>query len=361
MKKIIFFIAIMPGLIFTSCETDIETNAEYKDMTIVYGLLDPSETNHYIKINKGFIGEGNANDLAANANNYNYANGEISVKIDEYESSGNLKTSYTLVRTENEIPKDGGVFDNNTNVLYKFVEPNLNSENNYRLVIFNSSLAKEVTAETDIVNEPVVNNFDEIKLRNQSGNSLAHIFEVTPSYNLGRIKADFLFNYTEFYTNTSDSVDKSIRISMGEQLASNINGNILSFTITGNDLFSAIESQVPAVTANILKRKINSATVEFILAGNELSTYMTVNDPSVGVSQNKPDFTNIENGLGLFSSRTILKKSSTSPIFNTSLPNYDGRINLSEHTLKKIITMGREFCTTISAGSPTSTPQNICQ
>lgn len=353
------FATLITAIIFTSCETDIKTNAEYKDMTIVYGLLDPTDTDHYIKINKGFIGDASAYDLANDANNYNYADGAISVKIEEYKPSGVYVGEYKLDRVVNDIPKDNGIFDNTTNVLYKFTEANLNEDNTYKLSIYNIALQKTVTAETDIVELPYVNNFNEIKLRDQSGASLLYTFTVIPSENLGRIKAEFIFNYTEFYTNGADSIEKSIRIPMGEELATNLHGNNLSFDITGNTLFSAIESQIPTTTANLYKRKINNATVEFTVAGIDLSTYMSVNDPSIG-SQNKPDFTNITNGLGLFSSRILLRKTSIDAIYNPTLPSYDGRLNLGEHTLKKIITMGRDFCTEIQIGSGSS-PQNVCQ
>lgn len=359
MRKGILIFSLISLVSFYSCETDIDTNAEYKDMTIVYGLLDPNESDHYIKINKGFIGEGNANDLAGNASNYNYSEGEINVKIDEYKPSGVFVKSYTLSRTVNDIPKDNGVFDNSSNVLYKFTEPNLNKDNTYKLSIYNPSLEKTVSSETEVVAEPSVKGYYEVKLRNQSGVSANFPIEVTPSSNLGRVKVNFVFNYTEFYTNTTDSIDKNIKLSMGEELATNLNGNLLEFSISGDNLFSAIESQIPTNTPNILKRKIRNATVELILAGQDLSTYMSVNDPSIGLA-NKPDYTNITNGLGIFSSRsTMIVKSLAFP--DVGEVGYDGRINLSEYTIKKIITMGREFCSVAPAGSASSTPQNICQ
>jgi hypothetical protein len=359
MKKVILFATIISALIFTSCETDIKTKADYKDMTIVYGLLDPNETEHYIKINKGFIGEANANDLAANADNYNYANGEIDVTIEEYKTSGIYVKTHQLTRVVNDKPKDEGVFDSSTNVLYKFTEANLNTDNIYKLLIYNSGLEKEVTAETDIVDVPSVSVFNVIDLMNSSYTAKTQSFDLIPSSNLGRVKAEFVFNYTEFYTNTTDSTEKSIRISMGEELATNLQGNNLSFAISGNDLFSAIESKIPTTTANLKQRRIKNATIEYTLAGIDLSTYMTVNDPSQESNQSKPNFTNISNGLGLFSSRTTFVKKSVS-IPDIGEVGYDGRINLSEYTIKKIITMGRDFCTEIQTGTG-STPQNICQ
>jgi hypothetical protein len=368
MKKSVFFATLITAIMFTSCETDIETNAEYKDMTIVYGLLDPTETDHYIKINKGFIGNANANDLANDANNYNYTNGEISVKIDEFKPSGVFVDEHKLDRVVNDIPKDNGIFDNATNVLYKFTKAGLNTDNIYKLSIYNIALEKIVSAETDLVKLPYVSPFNELKLRNSTGTSLKHTFDVTPGENLGRIKAEFIFNYTEHRLedengnpSTIDTVveNKSIRISMGEELATDLQGNNLSFDITGNALFSAIESKIPTTTPNLYKRQINNATVEYTLAGVDLSTYMSVNDPALG-SQDKLGFTNINNGLGLFSSRVVMRNTSIDGVYNPDLPNYDGRLNLNEHTLKKIITMGREFCTEIQTGSGSS-PQNICQ
>lgn len=43
----------------------------------------------------------------------------------------------------------------------------------------------------------------------------------------------------------------------------------------------------------------------FIVAGDDLNTYIEVSQPSNSIIQEKPSFTNIENGIGLFSSRFV--------------------------------------------------------
>ena len=60
MNKLSFVAVLIMALGFVSCETDIDVNAEPTDITIVYGLLNPNDTTHYLKINKAFIGEGSA-------------------------------------------------------------------------------------------------------------------------------------------------------------------------------------------------------------------------------------------------------------------------------------------------------------
>jgi hypothetical protein len=37
--------------------------------------------------------------------------------------------------------------------------------------------------------------------------------------------------------------------------------------------------------------------------GDDIYTYINVNEPSIGIVQKKPEFTNVVNGIGVFSSR----------------------------------------------------------
>lgn len=357
MKRNLFYLSAIVGVFaFSSCETEIKTNAEYKDVTVVYGLLNPNDTNHYIKITKAFSGEGDANDLAGNAANFNYADGELEVKVDEYNTSDVFVKSFVLARTVNEIPKDGGIFSNSDNVLYKFIEPNLKTDFTYKLNIRNKVLDKDITSETKLTNNPVMPSVQEIntgriKLANSNGTSLTHIFSIRPTLNSGRVKVNFVFNYTEHYNDTNIApVDKKIRISLGEQkTTSNEGGEVLFFPLEGSSLFSALSSNISNV-ANLKSRRINNATLEVIVAGTDLSTYIAVNEPSSSINQNKPEFTNLTNALGVFSSRNtkIFKNSTVQSVYGFDA---DGRTNYDNDTKKKLLTMGLEFCDPFNAST----------
>lgn len=353
MRKSLWYTGLI-AFLFTACETDIESNAEYQDITVVYGLLDQDSTAHYVKINKAFLGEGDANDLASNANNYSYNEGEIAVRIDAFSSAGVFVKSYNLTRTTNEIPKDNGIFDSSTNVLYRFDEPNLDADNTYRLSVYHPALEKEVTAETtipsgtDISSVGVLNTLDFY-----NGSSFtSEIFVMVPRSNVGRVKAELVFRYTDVYT-TNDSTNREIRINMGEEKATSLQGNNLEFTMNGDVFFNAITSNVPANVPNLDYRRLSNCQVELTLAGVDLSTYMSVNAPE---NTSAVSFTNVDNGLGLFSSRTVdLKKSNRLEIEDFG---YDGRINLGDPTIKKILTLGLDFCSPRSGGINPPTP--IC-
>ena len=69
-KYIILILAL--SFVFSSCETDFDTIAEWKDITVVYGLLDQKNSVQYIKINKAFLGDGNALVYAQEPDSSNY-------------------------------------------------------------------------------------------------------------------------------------------------------------------------------------------------------------------------------------------------------------------------------------------------
>ena len=54
MKKItsIFLLII---ILFSSCESDLDINSEWEEVTVVFGLLDQSKEKQYIRINKSFF------------------------------------------------------------------------------------------------------------------------------------------------------------------------------------------------------------------------------------------------------------------------------------------------------------------
>jgi hypothetical protein len=66
----------------------------------------------------------------------------------------------------------------------------------------------------------------------------------------------------------------------------------------------------------------------FEFAGEELDTYMEINNSSVNLSDVTPEYTNIDGGLGIFSSRTRKKFNDIKQV-NLSLNSIAGLKNNS--------------------------------
>ena len=75
-------------IVFSSCETDFDVNAEWDDVTVVYGLLDPNNEIQLIKINKAFIGAGDAIQMASVSDSVNYTPSDLDVKLYRIRSLG---------------------------------------------------------------------------------------------------------------------------------------------------------------------------------------------------------------------------------------------------------------------------------
>ena len=75
LKKTVFVLSLF--LVLASCSTDVELYADYKEVPVVYGLLDVSADTNYIKITKAFCSDNdhpiNANEVALIYDSSNYA------------------------------------------------------------------------------------------------------------------------------------------------------------------------------------------------------------------------------------------------------------------------------------------------
>jgi hypothetical protein len=351
MNKLSFVVVVLMGIGFFSCETKIDVNAEPSDITVVYGLIDPADTVHYLKINKAFIGEGSALDLATNSSNYTYTDDELSVTL-----NGNGK-SYLLTRVTNEVPKDEGVFDSSTNVLYKFTEPDINRDATYTLNIVNTKLDKEISAVTNIVGNsnvstPKVTNTLSFWSGNVStGKYVSETVTVSAGENVGRIQTYVVFNYIEYYTIASglDPIAKKVLVNIGEEKVANTSTGKLNYLLQGQSFFDNIIANVslPSAVSHFSHRELDNITLELSIAGSELSTFMEATAPSTTVNQDKPSYTNITNGIGVFSSRTYDKTWKSNKSASTGL-------NIDNDTKRYLASLGLGFClgTNATASNP---------
>src|SRR5256885_621227 len=112
-----WYFILLPFVFINSCKTDFDIIAPYKETTVVYGLLDPAANVQYIKINKAFLGEGNALVMAQQRDSTNYKPGSLDVKLQEIVFGQVVKT--LQLDTTTAIAKDAGIFSNPYQVLYK--------------------------------------------------------------------------------------------------------------------------------------------------------------------------------------------------------------------------------------------------
>lgn len=319
MKKYVLAAAAVVAL-FAGCKNDFDVLADYKDITVVYGLLNQNDTAHYIKINKAYLGAGNAFMMADVADSINYQAADLTVSLEEYNNSV-LTNTFPLTRTVNEIAKDTGLFANDANVLYK-TNATLNPQRKYKLVINNNKTGTTITSETPMIDNLNVVNPQNGQQVNLIGNNFPFTVKFKSAKNAMVYSLTVRFYYNEINTVTSEVVSKSIDWPFTNVKSSNANGGEdILISLAPDGLFQLLGANLSAPGANIER---HTSRLEFIFyaGGEDLSTYLDVNGPSNTLQQEKPEYTNINGGLGIFSCR-----------YNTSRTN----ITLAPQALDSLI------------------------
>ena len=296
-KNLLFL--ILP--ILFSCETDFDVNANWKDVTIVYGLIDPNNEDQLIKINKAYLGQGDAIQMASISDSTNYDPSNLIVKIHRVREQvfNTYDTLSTVVLTDTVLDKDDGLFSTDDNIIYTFKKPSsfYNTNSIYVLEILNLSSGQKVTSETEIINsfsfESLNPSFEWGLYNGELADSLrfrTKNIEWQNSNNGVIYQLDILINYLE------NGIVNSL--SWSQPLVEYSSGN-MSLKIKGDQFFQFLENNLDN---NTTKQFLNLDLV-MTIGAQDLKTYIDVNQPFSGIVQERPVFSNIDNGVGLFSSR----------------------------------------------------------
>lgn len=313
MRYIPFFLLALVSVFGTSCSNEIDINAPYKETMVVFGLLNKDETTHYVRINKAFLGEGDALQFAAIADSINYAPGVIDAKVDEV-VNGNVTRTFTL-EPVTDIAKDNGIFSNPYQVIYKFETSSgqgLNLDADYKLRVKNNATSYEISSETNLVGQVILSspgiNLPAISLFPQAPTTVKF-----KSAKNGKLYEVFVyFKYREYNINTpQDIVEKSVLINLGRTSIDNTNaGKEITSSVANSIIYQTIANNISESTStNPMVRLADSLRFEINAASEPLETYLNINQPSNTLAQERPVYGNIENGVGLFSSRATLKRS----------------------------------------------------
>ena len=297
MKKIYLLVSVFT-IIFTSCDTDFDVNAEWEEVTVVYGLLDAGDEmkTQQIKISKAFLGKMDALQMAQFADSINFDQGELAVKVIRVKNNG-IRDTITL----DEVPtlRNVGVF-NDSIIVYTFENNNfLNSNFEYELLIKNNITGNEVSSTTNIISGF---NFDmgagfpfgfiETWI---PGNPSATKFSSTvvtwgnSTDNGVQYQIELIFNYNE------NDIAKNLVYTSSVLEETNI------FEFEGEKFFNFLKNEL--VKDPLIERKFLSIDLIMTVGSENLKTYRVINEEITGIVQERPQFTNINNGIGLFSSR----------------------------------------------------------
>lgn len=307
MKRVIYFLLITVFAFNIGCENTVNLKAPYEIIPVVYSLLDQNDSYHYVKVAKLFNGDLDANEMAQVADSSYLDIKEI--KVEELREGVVLNTYFLQDTVLSE--KDPGVFFGPDQILYYFYEPFLNSKSEYRLTV-DVGNGKPAVATTSLIEDS--NPFSHFTwsrfaggvslISNQSFNQLQ--VKLVPAKNTRQTAVNMYFTYCNQLSN-GDSYSDTIKFDLGSELVDNPDSpKELDFTLEEGLFYKTVSENVPdeIETVGLNYRSAGQIFFEVINAGEDFFTYMEVNSPTNAVFQQKPPYTNFENGLGVFSART---------------------------------------------------------
>ena len=315
MNRLLRDIGLLVGLVFcVACSNDIDLYADYKEVPIVYGMLDTNADTNFVKITRAFYVEGDAYQVAANPDSSNYP-GKLDVRLVEYRNGDSIRE--IVLDTVTLRNKEQGIFYAPLQKLYYTAEPlGLNSSGSnysYRLKIALpertlTTRAKLVGNSTFGIQSMGVNFSKEYF-------GLRRPFLFHPATNATIYDISMTFTFTEQRSPDADSVNRSFSWKVGsfneDYFSNHTDGDCYVFRYRPESFYDALKEYIGGDTCiEGLKRYIGDYPIEVNIAagGENLRQYIYNNDVSYGFFPGDNEFTLIEGGYGVFSSRMTVSQ-----------------------------------------------------
>lgn len=312
--------------IFTSCSTKVDLYADYKDIAIVYAMLNPKADTNYVKITRAFCGVNddpiNASEVALIADSCNYPCKLESYIIELKSRHGNYYEPTGRVLALDTITlhnKEEGTFYSPDQLFYYTTEPfntgTYNEKYKYRLIVIKPN-GDTVSAQTSMVgNEEFSILTNEVGFQIAQTDALKQISFI-PDDEASLYEITIQFNYREQLSG-QEMKRKSISRSFGTKTLTEYHHGTGSTHIEYypmnwlfNDLAEAIGGDtIWDVNHPDVVRLIDDFVITICAGGEELNIYYLQNQAQMGSPTSLvTPYTNVEGGFGVFSSRIAIRK-----------------------------------------------------
>jgi hypothetical protein len=301
MKKTAFFLAFISALSVISCDQDIDLTAGWKDIPIVYGLLNAADTAHYIRVEKAFQDQnGNAFLAAQEPDSLYYTNATVRLL--------NLTTGKEAVLQKVDgaaegYPREGGDFAQVPNYLYKVRKSNfpISGGDEVRFILERGDQLEVVTAECVVLDEIVPQSLTpgakldfptnrDVSFRWRAGEE-ARIFDLS-----------LVIHYDEKLSNDPNVQSKELVWPIAKNLKKTDSSPIITAKVFGLEFYNFMADHIEIIPG--ATRLLTSIDVVIKGGGEAVEQYISIALANTGITsaQEIPVYTNLSEGLGIFTS-----------------------------------------------------------
>lgn len=287
-------IIILPLLL--GCEEDIDLVSDSAFTPVVYCMLNPEDSVHYLRIGRTYIFEGNANSYKPVYDSLIYPE-EFSAYLTE---KGNQGLGKEIVFESSELfKKDSGFFDFGPCQVYQ-IKSKIVSGREYSLFVHSEHPARLIAAKIKIIKpiriiEPVHYPGKTVTLLPDQSLELQWAVKATSLVCQGFLRIKYLEGNKDFQMLKEISYQlPPVKVSNGSEQASTF--------LNGQKFMNYLKSMLPAISSNNA-RKLVGFDFEMWAGGPELALFYSSNNEEDSPIGSISDYSNIDGGAGLFSSR----------------------------------------------------------
>jgi len=285
-------------VVMGSCSTKVDLYDDYQDIAIVYGLLDHRLDTNFIRIEKAFLGYGNALEVAQNPDSCNYS-GKLDAKLIEILTNKELQLDTVTIHH-----KDTGIFYGNNQLVY-YTTQRIIPQSRYKLEVVKPD-GTLVTSSTSIVGGESFKILTPNSYNFSSTASKANV-KWAPANNAALYEVLLSFDWEE------NGQKRVMKWSLGTYRAEDVpvDHGILTLPFNPGQFFNNLRTYLGNDTLNVVERRYRNKCFKISVSagGSELATYIEANSPSSSIAQSSLDWTNITNGYGVLSSRVNIQDS----------------------------------------------------
>ena len=327
----VFLLAAIFTLGFTRCTTDVDLTAPYVSIPVVFGLLDAEADTQWVRINRTWLGDGDQTQIALISDSSEYETSRLSTRFVEVVNEIDTRVfelKDTLLQNKDE---DGVFFAPEHQAYYAATRgsESLNPDALYRLeIVIDDSI--DVKAVTNMISVSVGNiqqppaGLNNIKLNFANVGPSQVVYPNYPfkwrsTAGASRYDAVLLVHFIEHYwaddfqTVLDSSRARTIEMPIGTvDPSSDVGNQELEKLFDGRVFFTTLSTRLDKnirITRELGVWDADSQIARafdflLIVANETLAIYLDVNAPVTGIIQERPEYSNVSGGLGLWASRT---------------------------------------------------------
>jgi hypothetical protein len=301
-KRIAIALLLIIPFFHNSCNNELDLLSEYEEKIVCFGVLNPDDTIHYIRVSKVFLGEGSALQYAQIQDSIQLRPENMEVKIARIQN--NVETQFWILQPDTSIPREEGIFLYPGQIIYSAAFPLLTDGSTYKLTVTDLVSGYVTTSETTVARDVVHTSPTVFQFLNfEDAGSLGFNFNSSLYASRYQLKLRFWFD-EQFIYDTMQVAHCYVDWFLGEVDSYSTQGNeALGISVVRRNFLNMLAN---SIEENSLVRRVSKRVdLYYTSAHDDLVTYIKVQQANAGSTQELPEYTNMENGLGLFTTRNL--------------------------------------------------------